>query len=104
MGIRKAFTGLSMMAAAAAGLVSPVPQAQVAQDGVQVQQPARAAPGSKTVAATPRSTNANQSARLIGAGGLVARFQPFAPWRAPLYNQRKARRDARRQGRRVRRS
>lgn len=34
-------------------------------------------------------------------GGLFVR--PFAPWAAPLYNQRKARRAARRQGRPVRR-
>ena len=49
-------------------------------------------------------TNAGTSLALLdGLGGLRPQYQPFAPWGAPRYNQRKARRRARQQGQKVHR-
>lgn len=97
---------LAGLAAAAAGIVSPVAvQSQTAQAGQPtVQQPTRAPAQQQGIMQTQRTNASTSLALLDGLGGLRPQYQPFAPWGAPRYNQRKARRRARQQGRRVKRS
>lgn len=76
---------LAMLSAAAVGIATP---AAIQQQGTMQTQ----------------RTNAGTSLALLdGLGGLRPQYQPFAPWGAPRYNQRKARRRARQQGRKVHR-
>lgn len=103
----RVFTGgFAMLAAAAAGIVAPVAtQAPTARaNAPTVQQPSSPNANQQMNAQQTTQRNAGQSLGLLdGPGGMTRSYRPFAPWAAPLYNQRKTRRRARQQGRRVRR-
>lgn len=104
---RKTFAStLTMLAAAAAGVVAPIAtQAPTARaNAPTVQQPASPNANQQMNAQRTTTQNGSQSLGLLdGLGGMTRSYRPFAPWAAPLYNQRKTRRRARQQGRRVRR-
>lgn len=95
---------LTMLAAAAAGVVAPVAtQAPTARaNAPTVQQPASPNSNQQMNARQATTQNGSQSLGLLdGLGGMTRSYRPFAPWEAPLYNQRKIRRRARQQRRRV---
>lgn len=103
----KKLKNIAMLAASIAGLAPAAPSAETSAPHEQVGQQQAGRAESKKSAAIPvrASQNAQQALRFAGDGlygGLFVR--PFEPWRAPLYNQRKARKLARQMGRRVRRS
>lgn len=83
---------LAMLSAAATGRSTPT-----------VQQPTRAPAQQQGTMQTQRTNAGTGLALLDGLGGLRPQYQPFAPWGAPRYNQRKARRRARQQGQKVHR-
>ena len=69
----------------------------------QRQAPAKTAAGTMQ---TQRANSGTSRALFDGFGGLYRGWnqRPFAPWEAPRYNQRKARRRARQMGRKVSRT
>ena len=95
----------TMLAAAATGIVTPIAtQAPTARANTPtVQQPASPNSNQQMNARQATTQNGIQSLGLLdGLGGMTRSYRPFAPWAAPLYNQRKTRRRARQQGSRVR--
>lgn len=95
---------LAMLSAAAVGIATPAAvQQPTGRSGPTVQQPTRAPAQQQGTMQTQRTNAGTSLALLDGLGGLRPQYQPFAPWGAPRYNQRKARRRARQQGRKVRR-
>ena len=102
----KKFKNIAMLAAGIAGLAPSVPSAEASAPQAQVSQQASRAESKKSAAIPVRSgQSAQQALRFAGEGLYGGLFvEPFAPWRAPLYNQRKARKAARQMGRKVRRS
>ena len=105
--MKKSIKNACMLAASIAGLSPSVPGSDVSSTQEQVGQQQSGRAESKKSAAIPvrSGQNAQQALRFAGDGLYGGLFvQPFEPWRAPLYNQRKARKLARQMGRCVRRS
>ena len=105
--MRKKIGQIAMLGAAMRGAGSPAVVTDSRASGATVKIEAQRAATGKTQQGAMQTQRSNQNgnqALFDGFGRMYRGWnqRPFAPWEAPRYNQRKARRRARQMGRKVR--
>lgn len=105
--MRKKFGQIAMLGTAMLGAGLPAVVAESRANDGAVKIDVQRAPASKTQQGAMQTQRSNQNGNqaLFDGFGRTHRGwsqRPFAPWEAPRYNQRKARRRARQMGRKVR--